>query len=54
MQESAIPVWLSTGASFIGGLGLFLLGMWLMTDGLKLAAGRALERILGAWTRRAC
>ena len=42
---------LDTVGAFIGGLGLFLLGMWLMTDGLKLAAGRALERILGAWTR---
>ena len=29
-----------------GGVGLFLLGMGLMTDGLKLAAGPALERIL--------
>lgn len=38
-------------AGFAGGLGLFLLGMWLMTEGLKLAAGRALERILGMWTR---
>ncbi|MBP6097492.1 MAG: Na/Pi cotransporter family protein [Methyloversatilis sp.] len=36
---------------FLGGLGLFLLGMWLMTDGLKLAAGPALERILAEWTR---
>ncbi len=36
---------------FLGGLGLFLLGMWLMTEGLKLAAGRALERVLAAWTR---
>ncbi|RPH63610.1 MAG: Na/Pi cotransporter family protein [Burkholderiales bacterium] len=38
-------------AGFLGGLGLFLLGMGLMTDGLKLAAGRALARILGEWTR---
>jgi phosphate:Na+ symporter len=30
----------------VGGVGLFLLGMGLMTDGLKLAAGPALERIL--------
>ena len=29
-----------------GGVGLFLLGMWLMTDGLKLAAGPVLERVL--------
>jgi phosphate:Na+ symporter len=36
---------------FLGGIGLFLLGMWLMTDGLKLAAGPALERILREWTR---
>ncbi|WP_126447147.1 Na/Pi cotransporter family protein [Sulfuricystis multivorans] len=34
-----------------GGVGLFLLGMWLMTDGLKLAAGRALERILTGSTK---
>lgn len=37
--------------SFIGGLGLFLLGMRMMTDGLKLAAGPALRHILGQWTR---
>ncbi len=36
---------------FLGGIGLFLLGMWLMTDGLKLAAGPALEHILRIWTR---
>lgn len=36
---------------FLGGVGLFLLGMWLMTDGLKLAAGPALEHILREWTR---
>lgn len=34
----------------IGSLGLFLLGMWLMTEGLKLAGGHALERLLGRWT----
>ncbi|MEW6648120.1 MAG: Na/Pi cotransporter family protein [Pseudomonadota bacterium] len=37
--------------SFIGGIGLFLLGMRMMTDGLKLAAGPALRHILGQWTR---
>lgn len=37
--------------SLIGGIGLFLLGMRLMTDGLRLAAGSALRRILGQWTR---
>lgn len=35
----------------VGGLGLFLLGMTMMTDGLKLAAGPALERILAGATR---
>jgi phosphate:Na+ symporter len=35
----------------LGGIGLFLLGMWLMTEGLRLAAGSALERLLATWTR---
>jgi len=34
----------------LGGVGLFLLGMMLMTDGLKLAAGPALERVLSQGT----
>jgi phosphate:Na+ symporter len=34
----------------LGGIGLFLLGMWLMTDGLKLAAGPALQRVLARST----
>lgn len=38
-------------ASVVGGLGLFLLGMTMMTDGLRLAAGPALERILAGATR---
>lgn len=38
-------------AGLVGGLGLFLLGMTMMTDGLKLAAGPALERILRSATR---
>ena len=38
--------------SVAGGLGLFLLGMWLMTDGLKLAAGNSLRRLLARWTGR--
>lgn len=37
--------------TLFGGLGLFLLGMNLLTDGLKLAAGQALEQLLVAWTR---
>ncbi len=44
-------LWLDMIAGLLGGLGLFLLGMWLMTDGLRLAAGHALERILARWTR---
>lgn len=35
---------------FIGSLGLFLLGMWMMTEGLKLAGGKALKRLLSKWT----
>ncbi len=37
-------------AEVVGGLGLFLLGMWLMTDGLRLAAGDTLKSILASWT----
>ena len=37
-------------ASLLGGIGLFLLGMKMLTDGLKLAAGRALEGLLQRWT----
>lgn len=36
---------------FAGGIGLFLLGMKLITDGLRVAAGGALRRILAAATR---
>jgi phosphate:Na+ symporter len=45
--------WLSLQllGTMAGGLGLFLLGMGLMTDGLKLAAGPALHRILAGATR---
>lgn len=42
---------LSLLASFVGGIGLFLLGMKLMTEGLKMAAGHALRHILSQWTR---
>ncbi len=37
--------------NLFGALGLFLLGMWLMTEGLKLAGGQALENLLGRWTK---
>ncbi len=36
--------------SFAGGIGLFLLGMRLLTEGLKMAAGEALRHILSRWT----
>lgn len=38
-------------SSLIGGLGLFLLGMGLMTDSLKLAGGFALKRVLATGTK---
>ena len=38
-------------AGLAGGLGMFLLGMSMMTEGLKVAAGPALERILANATR---
>jgi phosphate:Na+ symporter len=41
---------LSMTGGLAGGVGLFLLGMWLMTEGLKLAAGPALEGILARST----
>ncbi|MBI1263385.1 MAG: Na/Pi cotransporter family protein [Alphaproteobacteria bacterium] len=34
-----------------GGIGLFLLGMGLLTDGLKIAAGGALRTLLQTWTK---
>jgi phosphate:Na+ symporter len=34
----------------LGGIGLLLVGMAMMTDGLKLAAGNALRNILALWT----
>ncbi|MCH8569379.1 MAG: Na/Pi symporter [Balneolales bacterium] len=36
--------------SFVGGVALFLLGMKLLTDGLKLAAGDALRNLLARYT----
>jgi len=37
--------------SLLGGVGLFLLGMMLLTDGLKLAAGKTLRNILESSTK---
>src|SRR5246127_2734023 len=38
---------MSTAISILGGVGLFLLGMTVMTDGLKATAGSALRTVLG-------
>jgi phosphate:Na+ symporter len=38
---------MSTAISVLGGVGLFLLGMTIMTDGLKALAGSALRTVLG-------
>lgn len=40
-------------STVLGGIGLFLLGMVLMTDGLKTLAGDALRRVLARFTGRA-
>ncbi len=42
--------WTALLMGTLGGVGLFLLGMRLMTDGLRIAAGHALRRILERWT----
>ena len=36
--------------NLLGGMGLFLIGMWLLSDGLKLAGGRVLRTVLSRWT----
>jgi phosphate:Na+ symporter len=42
---------LDLAGGLAGGVGLFLLGMWMMTEGLKLSAGPQLEQVLGRATR---
>lgn len=44
---------MTAASALLGGLGLFLLGTWMMTEGLKIAAGHALRSILDRWTRTA-
>ena len=46
MQQSLI-----TAGMLAGGLGLFMLAVSMITDGLKSAAGHALRHLLGRWTR---
>lgn len=41
----------NTIGMLLGGLGLFLLAVGMITDGLKQAAGHALKDLLGKWTR---
>lgn len=41
---------LQSVAVLLGGLGLFMLAVGIISDGLRLAAGRALRSILGKWT----
>jgi len=49
-KKAANVITLHNIGQLIGGVGLFLLGMMLMTDGLKIAAGQALKKILKRWT----
>ena len=37
-------------AGIAGGLGLFIVGMWFLTENLKALASRRLRRIAGRWT----
>ncbi|MDX2424907.1 MAG: Na/Pi symporter [Cycloclasticus sp.] len=46
MQQSFIII-----GMLAGGLGLFLLAVNMITDGLRLAAGQALRKLLSKWTR---
>ncbi|WP_152417537.1 Na/Pi cotransporter family protein [Methylophaga lonarensis] len=41
----------STISAVVGGLGMFMLGMWLMSEGLRMAAGNTLHQLLQHWTR---
>ena len=41
---------MSFAIPILGGIGLFLVGVWMMTEGLKLAAGGLLQRILASAT----
>ena len=51
--ETPIPSAFELISALIGGIGLFLIGMNMMTEGLKLAAGRALEGLLERGTATA-
>lgn len=51
MADATLGSMLLTAGSAFGGLGLFLLAVRMITDGLKIAAGNALRDLLGGWTR---
>jgi len=52
MTTGASPIeWIELGMGLFGGLALFLLGMDLMTKGLRAAAGEGLKTILAKLTR---
>ena len=46
MQQSLVTI-----AMLAGGVGLFMLAVSMITDGLKSAAGHVLRHLLGRWTR---
>lgn len=48
MKETIVTI-----GMLVGGLGLFLLAVNMITEGLKLAAGNALHILLGKWTKTA-
>lgn len=50
-MSGTTPTLLTLLPALLGGIGLFLLGMILMSDGLKAAAGGSLQRILERSTR---
>lgn len=50
MADGQLGSLLLTAGSAFGGLGLFLLAVRMITEGMKTAAGNALRDILGSWT----
>ncbi|MDD3675375.1 MAG: Na/Pi symporter [Thauera propionica] len=52
-METPVPTTYELVSALVGGIGLFLIGMHMMTEGLKLAAGRALEGLLERGTATA-
>lgn len=47
MTSVDTPDWVLLGLGLLGGLALFLIGMSLLTDSLKVLAGHRMERLLG-------